>query len=136
MTDDRLPVRTILNESEKKTSRRRFLNQFSTGAATVAAIAASGNAQAQVAPGGHAVGPGSAQGMPRAVEAYRTREEAAKRELLTLAPDHPTNEDEARYPNKIGSYSKGLPHNRLGEVDLAAYRSFLAALDSEQPSDF
>src|SRR5438094_3571221 len=40
------------------------------------------------------------------------------------------------YSNKIGNYSKGLPHNNLGEVDLAAYNSYLAAIRSGLPSDF
>ena len=55
---------------------------------------------------------------------------------MSTVLDHPDNGDEARYPNKIGTYSKGLPHNRLGEVDLQAYRSLLAALDSGKSLDF
>ena len=29
---------------------------------------------------------------------------------------HPNNQDENLYPNKIGNYSKGLPHNNDGSV--------------------
>src|SRR5438552_16478396 len=32
--------------------------------------------------------------------------------------------------------TKGLPHNNVGEVDLAAYSSYLAAIRSGLPSDF
>lgn len=49
---------------------------------------------------------------------------------------HPQNNDENIYPNKLGSYSKGLPHNNDGTVDLAAYAAFLKAVNSGQPSDF
>jgi hypothetical protein len=42
--------------------------------------------------------------------------------------DHRSNGDEERYANKIASYSKGLSHNQLGEVDLTAYRALLLPL--------
>jgi len=38
-------------------------------------------------------------------------------------PPQISNGDEARYPNFIGNYSQGLPHNSIGEVDPAAYHS-------------
>lgn len=50
--------------------------------------------------------------------------------------DHPTNNDEDIYPNKIGSYSKGLLHQANGEVVLSAYESMLNALRSGRPEDF
>jgi hypothetical protein len=40
------------------------------------------------------------------------------------------------YANKIGNYSKALPHNSLGEVDTSAYDAFFFALTSGNPSDF
>ncbi len=49
---------------------------------------------------------------------------------------HPTNDDEDIYPNRIGSYSKGLPHQANGEVVLNAYDSLLDALRSGRPEDF
>ncbi|MBI4526214.1 MAG: vanadium-dependent haloperoxidase [Deltaproteobacteria bacterium] len=51
-------------------------------------------------------------------------------------PAHPDNGDEALYPNKIATYSKGLPHNALGEVDLTAYKAMVRALSAAAPSDF
>src|SRR5207302_10833732 len=36
-----------------------------------------------------------------------------------------SNGDETRYPNRIGNYHKGLPHDGFGEVDLAAYSTLL-----------
>jgi hypothetical protein len=53
-------------------------------------------------------------------------------------PETPSigNGDEDLYPSRIASYSKGLPHNDLGEVDLNAYNALLRALNSGLASDF
>ena len=53
-----------------------------------------------------------------------------------LPPKHPTNGDEERYFNKIGNYSKGLPHDALGDVELSAYTGMITALTSGLASDF
>jgi len=53
-----------------------------------------------------------------------------------LPPKHPTNGDEDRYFNKIGNFSKGLPHDVLGEVELSAYTGLITALTSGAASDF
>lgn len=49
---------------------------------------------------------------------------------------HPTNGDEARYANKIGNYSKSMPHNAFGEVDLDAYASLVHAVETGKSSDY
>jgi len=49
---------------------------------------------------------------------------------------HPANGDEDLYPNKIASYSKGLPHNADGTVVLSAYAAMLKALNSGSNDDF
>jgi hypothetical protein len=46
------------------------------------------------------------------------------------------NGDEQLYPSRIASYSKGLPHSAIGEVDLNAYNAYLKALGSGVGSDF
>ncbi len=51
-------------------------------------------------------------------------------------PAHPNNGDEERYSNRIGNFSKGLPHNPIGEVDESAYAAFLKACKSGRPADF
>jgi hypothetical protein len=53
-----------------------------------------------------------------------------------LPPKHLTNGDEDRYFNKIGNFSKGLPHDVLGEVELSAYTGLITALTSGAASDF
>ncbi|MDZ8221414.1 MULTISPECIES: vanadium-dependent haloperoxidase [unclassified Nostoc] len=69
-------------------------------------------------------------------KAYRVRVEAARVERSIPIPPHPTNGDEERYPNKIGSDSRGLPHNERGEVKLEAYNSLTKALTTQNPNDY
>uniref|UniRef100_Q01PA0 Phosphoesterase, PA-phosphatase related n=1 Tax=Solibacter usitatus (strain Ellin6076) TaxID=234267 RepID=Q01PA0_SOLUE len=64
----------------------------------------------------------------RSREAYRIRVDAARLQRDTAQPLHPTNSDEQVFPSKIGNFSKGLPHNALGEVNTAAYQVLTQAL--------
>ncbi|MBI1854191.1 MAG: vanadium-dependent haloperoxidase [Planctomycetes bacterium] len=97
---------------------------------TVPAIVGAKASQAE----GSDIGPMS--GTQRRNASFHVRVDAAKQNALIPIPDHPDNGDEARYPNKIGSYSKGLPHDADGEVNLVAYSSFLNALHTGHPADF
>jgi hypothetical protein len=63
------------------------------------------------------------------------RQAAADRAYSTPMPDHPTNGEETSYPY-VASASKGLPHDELGEVDPAAYRTLLQALSTGERDDF
>src|SRR5437588_5140638 len=72
----------------------------------------------------------------RREQAFRIRVQAALHEKRLPSPDHPVNGDEELYPNKIGNYSKGLPHNELGEVTLEAYQALTDALSSGRFADF
>jgi membrane-associated phospholipid phosphatase len=49
---------------------------------------------------------------------------------------HLNNGDERLYSDKIGNYSKGLPHNSDGTVLTSAYDALLFALNTKQQSDF
>jgi hypothetical protein len=62
--------------------------------------------------------------------AYNIRVEAARRERDGAQPANTSNGDEQQFPNAIGNYTKGLPHNTLGEVDLNAYQILTQALAS------
>lgn len=68
--------------------------------------------------------------------AHRVRVELARANAELPVPPHPTNGDEQRYPNRIGSDSRGLPHDARGEVDPAAWRLASAAFQSREPADF
>jgi hypothetical protein len=61
---------------------------------------------------------------------------AARDDRAAGMPVQITNGDETRYSSRIGSYSKGLPHNSIGEVDSAAYQSLLKAVSTGNPQDF
>jgi hypothetical protein len=95
---------------------------------TVAGVAAASKLQsAEVRPSG---------ADQRRDRALQIRHEAADREWEIPPPEHTTNGDEELYPNKIANYSKGMPHNQVGEVDLNAYGTLLSALATGQHADF
>lgn len=47
-----------------------------------------------------------------------------------------SNNDETDFPDRIGNYHKGLPHNGLGEVVPAAYQTLLDATVTPTPGEF
>jgi hypothetical protein len=67
---------------------------------------------------------------------FRTRVALARSDFEVPIPPHPTNGDEARYENKIGSDTRGLPHDGTGEVDPEAWESAARAFESREPADF
>jgi hypothetical protein len=72
----------------------------------------------------------------RRSQAFQLRQQAAMAQMQLPLPAHPDNGDEALFANKIGNFSKGLPHNQLGQVDPQAYQAFRAALNSGNPAAF
>src|SRR5262249_36054573 len=64
----------------------------------------------------------------RLTESYDIRVDAAKRELEQGAVPHPANGDEAQFPNGIANFTKGLPHDQLGETSARTYQDYLDAL--------
>ena len=81
---------------------------------------------------------GPLSGDARRQESFRLRLHAAEYYRDHKIPHHRTNGDEQRYvgENYYANYSKGLPHNERGEVDPAAYRALLNALETGLPADF
>ncbi len=79
---------------------------------------------------------GGSGAQQRANDAFRLRRDLAllQRDQSVIQPR--TNGDEQLYPNYIGNYSKGLPHNAQGEVDPSAYAAFLKATESGQNADY
>ncbi|OIJ11476.1 phosphoesterase [Anaerobacillus alkalilacustris] len=80
------------------------------------------------------MGPISAK--DRSKKAYHLRKKTAKIYKELARVHHQCNGDEFNFRNKIGSFSKALPHNSLGEVDLKAYKTYIKALKSSNPDDF
>jgi hypothetical protein len=112
------------------TSRRAFLVR--TGAVAIAAGTATATSVAAAA---QVAAPTNAHEAFRK-HAYDARVAAARANYEQPIPPHPTNGDEDRYPNRIGSDTRGLPHNARGEVDPAAFKLALAAYASGNPEDF
>ena len=117
-------------------TRRSLLG--GAGIAVGAAVLASPPSMPGIAPA--AAQPVSAD--PRPLDAafkrraFEVREVCARNnEKIPIAP-HPTNGDEARYTNKIGSDSRGLAHDKRGEVEQAAWQALYAACQSGDPADF
>src|SRR5687767_8162034 len=126
-------------------SRRKFIGSLGTTAAGAVAIGA-------LAPLVDKGSSAAAQKAPRIGEAlsverksfYQQRAVAARKfrvdcahDNFTIHPplfDRPDNGDETLYPNRIGNYSKGLPHQANGEVVPAAYNAMLTALASGNPA--
>ena len=124
-------------------SRRGFLGGAGAAAAGLAAgsvtLGSLVDAQtAEAAPGGNGNGNGNGGGggVARNNASWKVRKDAADYWKQQGSASHPTNGDEERYASRIGNYSKGLPHNSLGEVDPAAYNSLLTAINSKSPSDY
>ena len=130
-------------EASARVSRRAFLG---TTAAALASGMVSSTHLTEAAPG-QPIG-GDLQGATdpsagrtldpatRADTAYTIRVKAATYQHDLPLVAQTTNGDEALYPNRIASYSKGLAHNARGEVNLAAYNTYLNALNTGKPSDF
>ncbi|MDQ3667180.1 MAG: vanadium-dependent haloperoxidase [Acidobacteriota bacterium] len=128
-------VQTTINHPESH-SRRKFMSQVGiTGAATLAAGVVGVEPLFQTE---RSQTRATVSANQRAHDCVKIRRDAANEGMKDTPPNlqHPTNPDESLYPNKAGSYSKGLPHNNDGTVVTTAYASLMHALNSGRPSDF
>src|SRR5690606_34914816 len=118
-------------------SRRSFLGVASSLAAGALVL---GRSSPALAEGGGQAGADAqlAEKQNQALrrEAYRLRVATAQANYDLPVVPHPTNGDEERYPNKIGSDSRGLPHDGRGEVDPVAWESAAKAYRSRREEDF
>ena len=107
-----------------KPNRRTFLTQVGAAAIATSVINVDVNA--------------SPSANQRANDCAKLRRDAALDGLQATPQNlqHPNNQDENLYPNKIANYSKGLPHNNDGTVVVSAYNALLNALNSGRPADF
>jgi hypothetical protein len=133
--DDSMPAAkksTILN-------RRGFFGRAGGVAATLAAsslTASTATAAAEPATGfpGVALPPGASNN--RVVQAFTLRVGEAIADALVPAAKNVNNGDDALYPDKGGTYTKGLPHDQYGRVDLNAYATFKNAISTGRFSDY
>ena len=145
------PKSTEITDSPKSPGRRKFLRGIGAASAATIAAAATGldwlrpreaagaqfDAAADFEPeSAAAAGNPGVGAVLRSLKSFTLRSQVALAEKAVQLPPHPSNGDETRYPNRIGNYSKGLPHNSLGEVDPNAYAALLKAAGSGNPLDF
>jgi membrane-associated phospholipid phosphatase len=125
--------------SEPATSRRKFLGKLgktAIGAAAAAAIVPFIDAKSSVAAQKQTRN-SPALNTQRRTKCYQLRVNAAEYNYLNTSNfPRVTNGDENLYPNKIGNFSKGLPHQANGEVDPNAYNAMVNALLTESPALF
>jgi hypothetical protein len=129
------------NSTSNSLSRRSFLGRAGTSTAVAAATVglptllltenAGARGVARIADQNDDEEDSSRKG-----RSFRIRLKAASAERKIPVPPQIDNGDEALYPNFIGNYSQGLPHNGIGEVDMSAYRDLLTAVRSGEPEDF
>ncbi len=125
-------------------SRRKFLGGLGGAAAAAMASSVLGlepRANASTAAGGPDLGlateaAGTLASRARRNACWAHRKDQADFWWQRGVVSHPTNGDEARYPNRIANYSKSMPHNAFGEVDPDAYDSLLKAIKSGKPADY
>ena len=102
-------------------SRRDFIGSATAAIAVATVLGKSETAEAA---------PTAGETAGRRAEAHRLRVKASKRHLTARLPLQTDNGDELRYADFRSSYSKGLPHDAIGEVDPAAFLALRAAGES------
>ena len=141
------------HSSEKKEarvqnkSRRQFIRRLGASATAMAGASAGlsspllakatnldGNSSGFSGSGSKNSNPVSGSARRSAVHQYRISRANALNGISL--PPHENNGDENLYPSKIGNFSKGLPHNNIGEVDVTAYSALFTAAKNGFPSDW
>lgn len=106
-------------------NRRTLFRSLAAAAATAAAAPFALKASTSTSSASHAA-------TSRAERVYQARLRAAEAVRAHGPVSMPLNGDEERYPQKWGRYSKGLPHDALGNPDAPSYKVYLeAVLDPE-----
>src|SRR5712692_9763841 len=130
--ENNCPANTQLPSPE----RRRFLNNVFNVTAAGLASSAVGAISLSTATVAAAAEIGPVIGDRRQNQTFKFRKDTAHFYKNLHLPDHPDNGDDLLYRNKIASYSKGMPHNLLGEVDPNAYALYIHALETGSFADF
>lgn len=114
-------------------SRRLILNRAIVAPLALSAASGPVPAAAQPTPSAR---PGAGPDEALRRRSSEIRATLARNAAEAPVPPHPSNGDDRRYPNRIGSDTRGLPHDARGEVDRGAYDLALRAYDSGEPEDF
>jgi hypothetical protein len=131
----------------KSPGRRRFIAGLgaataavSTGVLAPLVAASSANAQTPDFETQTLFGPAhpkpSGPAKKRIMEAFQLRQSLANQDAHVPPARNVNNGDPALYADQGGTYTKGLPHDSVGRVDLGAFASLTKALKSGKFSDF
>jgi hypothetical protein len=124
------PATSLSRQAFFRRMRGVTVTTLAAGSVGTALLSRTTRAWAQAA----AMGP--ADLLTRRWQAYRLLQEVAMAQSNLPLSICPTNGDEAAYPTPIASFTKGLPHNALGEGERAAYAALRAALTTGQATAF
>ena len=148
---DRSEKATESTGAPKSPGRRRFIAGLGAATAAVstgvlAPLVAASSASARETPDvptQSLLGSGlSGTGLPaavtnnRVIEAFSLRVSEATQDALVGPAVNVNNGDTALYADKGGTYTKGLPHDNFGRVDLNAFATLTKALNTGKFSDF
>lgn len=126
------------SDAAGKPSRRKFLGSIRGAAMAAATVSAIG--LEPILGGKHSIAGaeenGGLTGAARADESQEIRIDAANVERKVHIPNHPTNGDGNRYADQCNTFTKALPHDSFGRVDLNAFAAFVTALNTGEPEDF
>jgi hypothetical protein len=131
----------------KSPGRRRFIAGLGAATAAVSSgvlaplvAASSANARETTQTGFDSAASGTAvpAGVTnnRIAQAFDLRVGEATQDAVAGPAVNHNNGDTALYADKGGTYTKGLPHDNFGRVDLQAFATFTKALNSGEFSDF
>jgi hypothetical protein len=128
-------------ERPRNPNRRKLLGHVGAAATLAAGALASPSVSSAQAIGGSSnrlggLAPLAGVKSRRVIEAFELRVAGAIQDARVPAAKNFNNGDETRYPDKGGTYTKGLPHDSFGRVNLTAYQTFKTALNSGEFSDF
>jgi hypothetical protein len=119
--------------TKRPLNRRSFLGHVGASAAVTVAVGRGGFPKWESPLQADDIGP--ATGEERRALARQIRQDMAQLAFDRPLPEHPDNGEEKDYPY-VANFSKGLPHNSLGEVEADSYQLLLAALASGDKADF
>src|SRR5215471_16909829 len=119
-------------ELQSQVNRRKFLSYLGAAPTLTAVAGAAGLVSSPIA----FADTGPLNASQRRHRAFAIRQDAAIDQRDVPQTPSISNGDEEAYANRIASFTKGLPHNDLGEVDLNAYSGYLEALNSGKWEDF
>jgi hypothetical protein len=132
-------LETTLTAKLNSPSRRSFLSTL--GGVAAAAMTAGGITMIEPAIAGKSgeaqaqeIGPLTDQARADASYNLRVAQATTQHNLPLVA--HPSNSDEQTYADLGATFSKCLPHDSYGRVELNAYATLTNALTTGNPSDF